>query len=78
MAAHPPEFDVDNTAGSEFDCVFRILGRPHRLVQADRSFDLFLQFCVIEHVRISQRLFDHHQIEFIEGLKERHIGERVS
>ena len=78
MAAHPPEFHVNDPAGSEFDRMFRILGRAHRLIQADRGLDLFLQFCVIKHVHISQRLLDHHQIEFIKGFKERPIGERIS
>src|SRR6266849_2089499 len=77
MPAHAPELYVNDAASAEGDRVSRILRRFHRLVQTNRSLNLLLQFRVVKDVVVPKRLFDHHQLEFIERLEQRRVRESV-
>src|SRR5689334_5748008 len=78
MTTDAPEFDVNDPARFERDRVTRIFRRTDRLVQTNRRLNLTLQHRVIEDVVVCQWLLQHHQIELIELLKERRVGEFVS
>ena len=47
--------------------------RANGLVETDRRFDLALQSRVIENVVVRERLFEHHQIEFVQTPKQIYI-----
>src|ERR1051325_1804115 len=70
VTADAPELDVNNPARAHLNSMPRILARMNGLVQADGSSDLSLQQRMIEYVVMSERLFDHHQIELVQRAKK--------
>lgn len=50
----------------------------HAFVEADGRPNLPLERGVIEDVVVGEGLFDHCQLEFVEALKQRHVGQRVA
>ena len=46
----------------EFNRFSRVFRRSYRFVQTNRRFYFLLQFRVVEHIVVRERLFEHHQI----------------
>ena len=57
--------------------MLRIFRGFHRFVEANRRFDLLLQFGVIENVVVGQRLLNHHKIKVVERFEKRRVEERI-
>src|ERR1700687_1848420 len=65
-SANAANLDIDNSAGAGFDGERSAARTDDRLVQANRSAQLFLQARVVVDVVVPERLLDHQQIEWIE------------
>ena len=76
-AAHAASFDVDHSARAEADRGPRVVRGADRLVEADRGVDPALQRGVVEEVVVAERLFDHQQLEGVERLEQREVGQAV-
>ena len=78
VSADASELEIDYASCAESDRVPRIVAGTNRFVEANRRRNLFLQFGMIEDVVVSQRLFDHHQVEVVHLFEKRDVGKRVS
>src|SRR5215471_1998253 len=78
VASYPAELDVNNATSAQSNCMSCVGRRLDRFVKTNRSLNLLLQLSMIEHVVVSQGLLEHHQLEFIERLKKRQVGQPVS
>src|SRR5262245_18144369 len=78
MTANSAQFDVDYPARLERDCVRGIFCGTNRLIQTNGRLNLSLEYCMIEDVVVSKWLLQHHQVEAVELLEQRHVGEFVS
>src|SRR5271165_4924218 len=67
----PPEFDIDDAAGTESNRSERLLFGVNALVQANWRDESLLKFHVCIQIVPAQRLFDHHQVEIIQLFQER-------
>src|SRR5688572_19615704 len=77
MTTNAPQLDVDNATRADPDCLARVVGRMDGLVETDWRLNLFLEFGVVDHVLIVQRLFDHHQVVSIHLFEHTDVGKRV-
>ena len=61
-AAHPTRFDVDPSAGADFNRLTSLGDRVDALVQTDWSINLRLEFGMVNQIVVSQGLFNHRQL----------------
>src|SRR2546423_4470872 len=76
--AHPPDFDVDNSARSQFNRSSCAASVSDGFIQANRCLELFLQRGVKIEVVVPKGLFDHQQIKSVELLQMFGVVEGVS
>jgi hypothetical protein len=72
-----PSFDIDDAARADRYRLAGVLGGMNRLIQADWSTDVTLQFRMVNHVFVVKRLFEHHDVEGIHLPKAFNIVEGV-
>jgi hypothetical protein len=66
-AADAAEFDVDDAAGVEADGLFGVVGGADALVEADGGLEGGLELDVVDDFVVGERLFEHHQVELVQG-----------
>jgi hypothetical protein len=69
QTADPTDFDVDDPAGVDFDSQPGIPFGVDAFIQADRGFELGLEFGMVNDVVVALGLLDHEQVEIIHFLK---------
>src|SRR5215470_3097166 len=77
VPADSSEFDIDNPARTELDCLPGISGGMNRFIKADRCRNLFLKLRVVDDVFVMERLLEHHDVVSIHFLENVYISERV-
>ena len=58
--------------------LFGVVRRADALIQANRGSEPALQFGMSVDIIPSQRLLNHHQIEFVERFEQLNVSQRVS
>ena len=72
-----PELDIDDAACFHFDGGASMVEVVDAFVEADGRLELALQLDVRKNVVIAERLLDHDQVEGVERLEQRRVGQRV-
>ncbi len=75
--SHAPELYVDDPAGPQADRLFGVTRRTNAFIQADGRLQLRLQSGVVDDVIVGERLFDHHQVEFVQPPQVVRVRQRV-
>src|SRR5699024_10207680 len=66
--ADPADFNVDDLTAAELYGTSRCFIGIDAFIQTYRCLELLLQFGMIDQVSCSKRLFNHHQVKFIQLL----------
>src|SRR6266852_9115919 len=69
VAADAAELDVDDPAGAQLDGRAGVLVGVDAFIEANRSIEFALQFCVAVEVVPAERLRDNHQVIGLEALQ---------
>src|SRR5690348_8686476 len=77
MAADPPQFDVDDFTGAEFNRLPCVARAVDRFVQADGRLQLTLELRVVHHVVPTERLLNHHQAEAVQQFKMLKVAQSI-
>src|SRR5690242_459743 len=77
-ATHASDFDVDDSAGAQFNRSSSATRMVNRLVETDARLQCLLQAGVKIKIIVPQRLLDHEQVETIELFEVIEIFERIS
>src|SRR5205814_8339293 len=74
---NPANFNINDPARTERDCLFCVAAVADGFIEANRSFQLPLEFGVVKNVIVPERLLDHQKIEGVKLAKMLEVGRAV-
>src|SRR6185312_13869594 len=77
-AANAAELDVDDAAGAKADRLFGMMRRAYAFIETNRRSQPGLQLGMIDDFIVRQRLFNHHELKFIELFQTIRVLQSVS